>query len=85
MEDRATTEMERAIEPADGDLLSSKELAGAHQTMHLCGGETEPGGLAHNDEMEKAGGAARAQSFSEQQGAEQQRGTNPSLLMAVNL
>jgi hypothetical protein len=85
MEDCAMTEMVQVSEPADGDLSPGKELAGAHQTMHLCGGETEPGGLAHNDEMEKAGGAARAQSFSEQQGSEQQRGTNPSLLMAVNL
>ncbi len=51
-----------------------------HQAIHLVGGETEPGGLAHNDEMEKTGGAMRAQSFSEkqrseQQGSEQQRGT----------
>jgi protein TonB len=75
MEDRATAEMAQAIEPADGDLLTSKELAWAHQGIHPGGGETEPGAVAHNDEMEKAGGAMRAQGFSEQQGSEQQRGT----------
>lgn len=71
MEDRATTEMEQGSEPADGDLLPGKGPAGTHPDrhhgMHLVGGETEPGGLAHNDEMEKDGGAMRAQSFSEQQ------------------
>jgi hypothetical protein len=53
MEDCAMTEMVQVSEPADGDLSPGKELAGAHQTMHLCGGETEPGGLAHNDEMRR--------------------------------
>jgi periplasmic protein TonB len=75
MEDRVTTEMEQVSEPVDGDLLPGKALPLRHQGMHLVRGETEPGGLAHNDEMERDGGAMRAQVFSEKQGSEQQRGT----------
>jgi hypothetical protein len=95
MEDRATTEMEQVSEPADRDLLTNEGLPRTrpdrHQAIHLGGVETEPGGLAHNDEMEKRLAAQRVHRASQSNKSQKNKGQsskgvpNPSLLMAVNL